>query len=158
MNDKFVCLADEKFNGETAAHIIYETAKDYKINPQVLMVLIEKEQGLISDTWPNVNFQYRSATGYGCPDTAACDAKFYGLKNQIRKAAELFNSVLSGGWTNYPLGWNNIRYSPDPSCGSSKVFIENLATSALYRYTPYQPNTGAIFISSLIIGLVQLRN
>ena len=144
VNDKFVCLADEKFDGETAAHIIYETAKDYKINPQVLMVLIEKEQGLISDTWPNVNFQYRSATGYGCPDTAACDAKFYGLKNQIRKAAELFNSVLSGGWTNYPLGWNNIRYSPDPSCGSSKVFVENLATSALYRYTPYQPNAGAI--------------
>ena len=144
VNDKFVCFSNEKFDGETAAHIIYEASKTYQINPQVLLVLLEKEQGLLSDDWPNINYQYRSATGYGCPDTAACDAKFYGLKNQIHKAAELFNSVLSGGWTNYPLGWNTIRYSPNPVCGSSKVFIENLATSALYRYTPYQPNEGAL--------------
>ena len=143
-NGKFVCLADEKFNGETAAHIIYQAAQDYKINPQVLIVLLEKEQGLVSDLWPNTNYQYRSATGYGCPDTAACDSKYYGIKNQIRQAASLFNTVLSGGWTNYPLGWNTIRYSPNAACGSSQVYIENLATSALYRYTPYQPNEGAL--------------
>ena len=139
----YVCLADEKINGETAAHIIYQTAQDYKINPKVLIVLLEKEQGLITDTFPN-SFQYRSATGYGCPDTAACSSKYYGLKNQIRNAAALFDTVLSGGWTNYPVGWNNIRYSPNAACGSSKVYVENLATSALYRYTPYQPNEAAL--------------
>ncbi|MCR4932882.1 MAG: hypothetical protein K6A29_01675, partial [Lachnospiraceae bacterium] len=143
-NGKFVCLAGELFDGESAAHIIYQAAQDYKINPQVLIVLLEKEQGLITDQWPNSNYQYRSATGYGCPDTAACDSKYYGIKNQIRKAAELFDTVLSGGWTNYPIGWNDIRYSPTASCGSSRVYIENLATSALYRYTPYQPNAAAI--------------
>ena len=143
-NGKFVCLASESFDGESAAHIIYEAAKDYKINPQVLIVLLEKEQGLITDRWPNTNYQYRSATGYGCPDNAACDSKYYGLKNQVRQAAALFNTVLSGGWTNYPLGNNIIRYSPNASCGSSTVYIENLATSALYRYTPYQPNAAAI--------------
>ncbi len=143
-NGKFVCLNKEKFNGETAAHIIYQAAQDYKINPQVLIVLLEKEQGLITDKWPNANFQYRSATGYGCPDNAACNSKYYGLKNQIRNAAALFNTVLSGGWTNYPLGNNTIRYSPNASCGSSIVKIENLATSALYRYTPYQPNAAAL--------------
>ena len=141
---KFVCLSEEKFNGETAAHIIYQAAQDYKINPQVLIVLLEKEQGLITDKWPNTNYQYRSATGYGCPDTAACDSKYYGFKNQVRNAAAMFNTVLSGGWTNYPLGWNEVRYSPNASCGSSKVYIENLATSALYRYTPYQPNAAAL--------------
>jgi hypothetical protein len=139
----FVCINNEKINGETAAHIIYQAAQDYKINPQVLIVLLEKEQGLITDTFPH-SIQYRSATGYGCPDNAKCNEKYYGLKNQVRNAAALFNTVLSGGWTNYPLGWNTIRWSPKSSCGSSKVYIENLATSALYRYTPYQPNAAAL--------------
>ena len=71
-NGKFVCLAEESFSGESAAHIIWQAGQDYNINPQVLIVLLEKEQGLITDTWPN-NIQYRSATGYGCPDTAACE-------------------------------------------------------------------------------------
>ena len=148
----FVCLADELFGegieyggttGETAAHIIWQAAQDYQINPQALIVLLQKEQGLITDTWPN-HRQYRAATGYGCPDTAPCNSEYYGFKNQVRKAAELYRTVLNGGWTNYPLGNNYIQYHPDPGCGGSTVNIENLATSALYRYTPYQPNAGAL--------------
>lgn len=148
----FVCLADELFGngtnyggttGETAAHIIWQAAQDYHINPQALLVLLQKEQGLITDTWPN-HIQYRSATGYGCPDTAACNSEYYGFKNQISKAAQLFRTVLNGGWTNYPLGNNFIQYNPNKACGGSIVNIENLATSSLYRYTPYQPNAGAL--------------
>ena len=154
----FVCLADERFattgsnygdllkEGEasqTAAEIIYEVSQKYKINPQVLIVLLEKEQGLISDSWPN-SIQYRSATGFGCPDTAPCDSEYYGLKNQLESAAWLFRTVLDGGWTNYPLGENYIYYNPNRACGGSVVNIENLATSSLYRYTPYQPNQAAL--------------
>ena len=139
----FVCMADESFNGESAAHIIWKAAQDYKINPQVLIVLLEKEQGLITDTLPRSG-QYRAATGFGCPDTAPCDAEYYGLKNQIRNAAKLFRTVLNGGWTNYPVGNNYIQYNPNAACGGSVVNIKNRATSALYRYTPYQPNAGAL--------------
>ena len=146
-NGKFVCLSQETFeyNGvkQTAAQVIYEAARDYRINPQVLLVLIEKEQSLISDTWPN-SIQYRSATGFGCPDTAECDSKYYGFRNQVRHAAELFRDVLDGGYTNYPVGQNFIYYNPNFACGGSQVYIENLATSALYRYTPYQPNAAAV--------------
>ena len=139
----FVCMADEVFDGGTAAHIIYQAAQDYRINPQVLLVLLEKEQSLVRDTFPHSQ-QYRSATGYGCPDTAACSSKYYGLKNQIRNAAALFRTVLDGGWTNYPLGNNYIQYNPSAACGGSIVNIRNLATSALYRYTPYQPNAATL--------------
>lgn len=142
-NGKFVCMAEESFNGESAADIIWQASKDYQINPQVLIVLLEKEQGLITDTWPH-SVQYRSATGYGCPDTAACDSKYYGLKNQVRMAAALFDTVLKGGWSNYPVGDNYIQYHPNAACGGSIVNIKNRATSALYRYTPYQPNQSAI--------------
>jgi hypothetical protein len=131
-------------SGETAAHIIWQTAQDFAINPQVLIVLLEKEQGLITDQWPNSR-QYQTATGFGCPDTAACDTKYYGLKNQLRSAASLFRTVLDGGWSNYPAFQTvYVQYSPDASCGGSNVYIQNYATSALYRYTPYQPNSGAL--------------
>ena len=146
----FICLSEEKFgdgetigSGDTAAHIIYQAAQDYKINPQVLIILLQKETGLITDPIPN-NGDYRKATGYGCPDTAACSSKYYGFKNQVRHAAALFRDVLDGGWTNYPLGNNYIQYNPNSGCGGSTVNIQNLATSALYRYTPYQPNSGAL--------------
>ena len=146
-NGRFICLSEETFeyNGQkqTAAQIISEAARDFQINPQVLIVLLEKEQGLITDTWPN-HIQYRSATGFGCPDTAECDSKYYGFRNQVRNAAALFRSVLNGGWTNYPVGRNYVQYNPNPNCGGSVINIENRATSALYRYTPYQPNVGAL--------------
>ncbi|MBR6532280.1 hypothetical protein IKT64_00700, partial [Candidatus Saccharibacteria bacterium] len=146
----FVCISEELFgegttigSGRTAAQIIYETAQEYRINPQVLLVLIQKESSLITDPIPN-NYDYRAMTGFGCPDTAPCDSKYYGFKNQIRKAAWLFREVLDGGWTNYPVGDNYIQYNPNSGCGGSIVNVKNLATSALYRYTPYQPNAGAI--------------
>ena len=152
-NGHFICLSEERFGnndneigfqyGETAAHIIWQTAQDYKINPQALIVLLQKETGLITDPIPN-NGDYRKATGFGCPDTAACSSKYYGFKNQIRNAAALFRSVLDGGWTNYPLGNNYIQYNPNAACGGSVVNVRSLATSALYRYTPYQPNAGAL--------------
>ena len=140
---KFVCISNETFNGESAAQIIWQTGQDYNINPQVLIVLLEKEQGLISDTWPN-HQQYRTAVGFGCPDTAPCDAQYYGLKNQLRQAASLFRNVLNGGWSNYPVGQTYVQYNPNAACGGSVVNIQNRATSALYRYTPYQPNQSAL--------------
>ncbi|MBQ6570826.1 hypothetical protein IJI02_00560 [Candidatus Saccharibacteria bacterium] len=149
-DDHFVCLSEELFgdgeiigSGDTAAHIIYTISQEYSINPQVLLVLLQKETGLITDPIPN-NYDYRKATGFGCPDTAACSAEYYGFKNQLRHAAALFRTVLDGGWTNYPLGENYVRFSPDASCGGSTVNIRSLATSALYRYTPYQPNAAAL--------------
>ncbi len=149
-NGHFVCLSEERFgdgevigSGDTAAHIIWKAAQDYKINPQVLLVLLQKETSLITDRIPN-NGDYRKATGYGCPDTAPCSSEYYGFKNQVRKAAALFREVLDGGWTNYSLGNNYVQYNPNPGCGGTTVNIRNLATSALYRYTPYQPNAAAL--------------
>lgn len=150
-NGHFVCLSEERFgdgttigSGQTAAEIIYQAAQDYHINPQVLIVLLQKETGLITDTYPNSG-DYRKATGYGCPDTAACDSKYYGFKNQVRNAAKLFREVLDGGWSNYAAGKTHyVQYNPNAGCGGTNVYIENRATSALYRYTPYQPNASAL--------------
>lgn len=142
----FTCLRDYRQGGKNAAQIIYETAQKYTINPQVLLVLLQKEQGLVTDTWP-LSIQYRSATGYACPDHAACDSQYYGFTNQVNWAAKMFRAILNDSptwYTPYELGWNYIRYSPDASCGGGNVYIHNRATQALYNYTPYQPNQGAL--------------
>lgn len=142
-NGHTVCMADENINGESAAHIIWQAAQDYHINPKVLIVLIQKETGLVTDPVPNSG-NYQTVAGYGCPDTAACSEKYFGFKNQIRNAAELFRIVMDGNSSHYPIGHNYVQYNPNPGCGGSVVYIQNLATSALYRYTPYQPNAGAL--------------
>jgi hypothetical protein len=143
-NGYVLCIWNDNFNGRSAAQVIYDTAQAYSINPQVLIVLLEKESALITDTNPNYNWQYNTAAGFGCPDTAACDSKYFGLANQLANAANLFRTVLNGGWTNYPVGVNYVQYNPNAACGGTNLNIQNRATSALYRYTPYQPNPSAL--------------
>lgn len=142
----FVCLRDFNEGGRGAAQIIYDTAQEFSINPQVLIVLLQKEQGLVTDTWP-LNSQYRTATGYGCPDTAGCDSQYYGFTNQVRWSARMFRAILNNSptwYTPYVIGNNYIQYNPQASCGGSTVNIQNRATQALYNYTPYQPNQAAL--------------
>lgn len=142
----YTCLRDYNENGKTAARIIKDTASQFQINPQVLIVLLQKEQGLVTDTWP-LSVQYRTATGYGCPDTAPCDSQYYGLTNQLTWAARMFRAIMNNSptwYTPYVLGNNSIRWNPSASCGSSTVNIQNRATQALYNYTPYRPNQAAL--------------
>jgi hypothetical protein len=142
----FTCLKDYVEGGNSAAQIIYNIAQQYQINPQVFIVLLQKEQGLVTDTWPT-STQYKTATGYGCPDTAACDSQYFGLTNQLSWSAKMFRAILNNSptwYTPYNLGANFIRWSPNSSCGGSTVNIENRSTQALYNYTPYQPNASAL--------------
>ncbi len=143
----FVCMADDRFDGETAAHIIKQAAIDYRINPKVLIVTLQKESSLITDSMPHSG-QYRTAMGFGCPDTAACDSKYFGLKNQIRNAARFFRAYqdnASGWYKPYWTGNYKVHWHPDLSrCGGVNLNIQNRATASLYSYTPYQPNQAAL--------------
>ncbi len=128
---------------KTAAQIINDVSKACNISPKVLIVLLQKEQSLVTDDWP-WPVQYRSATGYGCPDTAACDSTYYGFFNQVYNAARVFQYYAKNQYGYRPSRNNSIWYSPDHNCGASDVFIQNQATAGLYNYTPYQPNAAAL--------------
>jgi hypothetical protein len=130
---------------KSSAQIIYDIAQSCGINPRVLVVLLEKEQSLVTDDWP-WDTQYRSATGYGCPDTAPCDAEYYGFFNQVYSAARQFKRYArdSSLFSYRPYRNNYIQYNPNASCGGSQVDIQNQATAGLYNYTPYQPNASAL--------------
>ena len=142
----YTCLKNYSQGGKSAARIIYDIAQTYRINPKVLIVTLQKEQSLVTDTWP-LNSQYKTATGYGCPDTAACDSQYYGFTNQVTWTAKMFRAILDDSptwYTPYVLGTNYIRYNPISGCGGTNVYITNRATQALYNYTPYQPNQAAL--------------
>ena len=142
----YTCLKDYTENNLSSAQIIYNLAQQYQVNPQVLITLLQKEQGLVTDTWPLAT-QYRSATGYGCPDSSACASTYYGFTNQVTWSAKMFHAIMtqSPNWYSpYVLGSNYIQWNPNSSCGGSNVSIQNLATVALYDYTPYRPNQAAL--------------
>ncbi len=130
---------------ESAARIIYRVAQACNINPQVLIVMLQKEQGLITHTWPSA-WRYNIALGQGCPDTAPCDPNYIGFFHQIYGAARQMQIYMEGRWFQWyaPGKTWNILYNPNANCGSSPVYIANKATSALYYYTPYQPNAAAL--------------
>ena len=136
------CAAYRGGPNERASEIIAGVGSACGINPQVLLVLLQKEQSLI--TRPSV-YGYERATGYACPDTADCDARYFGFFNQVYRAAWQFRQ-----YTLYPteraavIGTVDIAYSPDSSCGSAPVEIRNQATANLYNYTPYQPSDATL--------------
>lgn len=130
---------------ESAASIITRVGVACGISQAVLIVMLQKEQGLVTSTAPSAT-RYRIAMGYGCPDTAPCDTTYYGFFNQVYMAALQFKRYAAN-----PTGWNHIagrvnavRYHPNGACGSGSVLIQNQATAGLYNYTPYQPNAAAL--------------
>lgn len=132
-------------SNKSSAEIIYEVGLSCGVSPKALIVLLQKEQSLITDDWP-WSIQYRSATGYGCPDTAPCDAEFYGFFNQVYAAARQFKRYARNPTSfNYRSGQTSyVLYNPNSRCGGSNISIENSSTAGLYNYTPYQPNQPAL--------------
>jgi len=134
---------------ERASRIIYKVAQACGINPQVILATLQKEQGLVTHVWPS-DWRYTSAMGQGCPDTAACDARYYGFFNQVYGAAWQFKRYANPPGTSQYFTWYapgrtwNVRWHPNAGCGSAPVYIQNQATANLYYYTPYQPNRAAL--------------
>ena len=111
--------ADQYCNGyqgsgnESAATIIYKVAQSCGINPQVFIVMLQKEQSLITHTWPS-DWRYSMALGQGCPDTAPCDPAFAGFFYQIYGAGRQMKIYTEGRYFTYyaPGKTWNILYNP----------------------------------------------
>ncbi|WP_433862304.1 hypothetical protein [Streptomyces sp. L7] len=132
------CAAIPAQRNERASSIVVRIARACTVSPRVLLVLLQKEQSLL--TTPSAS-GYQKATGYACPDTAACDTRYFGFFNQVYRAAWQFREYTAHptDWR-YRVGANRIQYHPDAGCGASTVTVVNQATANLYNYTPYQPD------------------
>ncbi len=159
---KYTCLADYSMktttrkadaqcatytgkSSENAATIIARVAAACRINPEVILVTLQKEQSFLTGGARSSSI-YRKAMGYGCPDSSVCDSKYYGLFNQVYSAAWQFQYYKNNP-SHYSIRagqTNSIKYNPNSKCGTAKVYIRSQATAGLYIYTPYVPNAAAL--------------
>jgi len=151
-----MCSTYQGAANESAATIIWKVGQACGISPKVILVTLQKEQGLVTKSAPSAG-AFRSAMGAGCPDTAPCDTEYYGFFNQVHYGSFLFKRYTqpagTGPGTAYPTRFDQrypvgrvtpILWHPNAACGTSPVYVANQATHALYVYTPYQPNGAAL--------------
>ncbi len=145
------CRAYQGGTNEDAATVIAKFSTACGISPQVMLVTLQKESGLLSRTDPTAA-TYNAAWGWHCPDTgpggsANCDPAYAGFFNQ--------GYGMAKQWSRYKLEPQNYNYRAgqtvnilwnvvESGCGSAPVTIQNTATASLYIYTPYQPNAAAL--------------
>lgn len=78
----------------TAAELIYDASVSKGLNPQIMLVMLQKEQSLINGSFNNADALQRAldrAVGFGCPDYEGCGDIFLGFYRQ------LFGSFDSSG-------------------------------------------------------------
>lgn len=128
-----------------AGQAIAVVSQACSISPRVMLVLIEKEQSLVTRSSPS-SYAYRYATGFGCPDTSGCSDAVAGFFVQLYSAGAQFQRYKQNPYDyNYVAGRvNNIQFHPNAGCGTQAVYIQNQATAGLYDYTPYVPNQAAL--------------
>jgi len=118
-----------------ASEIIYQAARSYKINPQYLLTLLQKEQSLITDPSPSQK-QLDWATGFAICDSCNMNdpqlIKFKGLYNQIFYAAQRNRFYIN----NKEEKW---LFQIDKTYNIDNSFVSplNQATVNLYNYTPH---------------------
>ncbi|OGE88221.1 MAG: hypothetical protein A2722_01235 [Candidatus Doudnabacteria bacterium RIFCSPHIGHO2_01_FULL_50_11] len=70
----------------TAAELIYDASQQARINPQVILTTLQKEQSLIDGNFSDPAILQRRldrAMGFGCPDSGSCGDLFLGFYFQL---------------------------------------------------------------------------
>ncbi len=127
-------LADAEFDGRSAADIIVAVSEEFEINPLMLLVRLQVEQGLVSKTERPSERRINRALGCGCADGQHCASRFLGFENQMRCGAEthrkLFDQSADGTGS-----WRSGRTKS--TLDRVRVTPQNHSTAALYGYTPW---------------------
>jgi len=149
-----MCGAYAGAAGERVSRILAKVSRACGINPQVLLVTLQKEQSLVSGDIAKGPSDARldRAMGYACPDNVGCvcDPSYAGVYNQLYRAAWQFKRYANPAGTSNFFTWFRpgttaaVQYNPNAACGTKQVTIRNQATANLYYYTPYTPNASAL--------------
>ncbi|MDD2647107.1 MAG: hypothetical protein PHV78_03540 [Patescibacteria group bacterium] len=113
-----------------AGEIIYNAATRYQINPLVIVTIVQKEQTLVTRQAIK-STQYDWATGFACYDNRNPVSRFSGFTIQVDRTAWRLRYFLEHPWE------FTYRAGQVYKISGRKVRPQNLATAALYNYTPY---------------------
>lgn len=137
-NSALASMSLPDLNGATKnpSEIIYNAAQEHKINPKYLLVKLQKEQGLITETNPSQK-QLDGATGYGITDGCGWDCEMYknnqGFGKQVDSAAGIIRWYYDNKNTADWIKKAGISYLVD----NATIIPANDATAFLYTYTPH---------------------
>jgi len=119
--------------------LIWEVSQEFNINPKVLLVMLQKEQSLLTKTAPSqVTLDW--AFGYGCYDGSTPETRdpvYRGLGNQIWYAARALDSYAETTWKPGLKRTICINCVTAPYTPNTEFVAANLATYKLYVYTPH---------------------
>lgn len=117
-----------------ASTIINEAAHEFGISKRFLLVLLQREQSLITDPTPKQD-QLDWATGYALCDTCSKTApelqRWKGFAQQVRSAAAQFRDYFDNP------GSYKYRLAETYRIDEQKITPRNQATLNLYIYTPH---------------------
>jgi len=128
-------LASIRYEGMLVSQIIHNACQENDINVQVILVTLQKEQGLISKKNPT-QAQLNHAMGYGSSSN---------IKHQVEAGAACFKNHYNAApdmpylFPKGTPGGTGIGYytAEDNERVGVRVRICNRATYALYKYTPW---------------------
>lgn len=151
----------------TAAELIWDASQISGLNPQVILVTLNKEQGLInglgSASAERIQRALNYAMGFGCPDSGGCQDIFKGFYFQLfgnldsegnrylGATKSLIKSFSTPGGRGPAVNGSaskvgdtitlgNTQGSPYNCPAQQTIILANAATAALYRYTPHVCN------------------
>lgn len=148
----------------TAAELIWDASQSSGLNPQVILLKLNKEQSLITGRQNSTTEQLQRALdfsmGFGCPDTQPCGELYRGFyfqlfgnvdaeNNRYLGAAKslmksfstpggrgpFYNGATSKVGDTITLG--NTLGGYEGVQAQQTITLSNAATAALYRYTPH---------------------
>lgn len=154
-------------NPRTAAELIYDASKSSGINPQVILVTLNKEQSLITGRQNSTPEQLQRALdfamGFGCPDSQPCGEIYRGFYFQLFGGVDSENNRYLGAAKSLMKSFStpggrgpyfngsiakvgdaitlpNTVGNYDGVQPNQSIVLGNSATAALYRYTPHVYN------------------
>jgi len=117
-----------------ASQIIFEACRQWHISPTVMLVMLQKEQTLITRTTVAKNTLSR-AIGAGCPNGTT--NKYPGFGKQMWYGARLLDGYGEGkNGSTIPLYHPGIYYDDIYQHPNVGVYPANIATYKLYVYNP----------------------
>ncbi len=124
-----------------AMDIIWLAAQKFKINPKFLLVLLEREQSLISIQKPPSQKRLTWAMGYAVCDKCQLKhplvAKYGGFGSQVYYAAERIRNIYLADLAKHGITQTGMGPGVTKKIDKKNVTPVNYATSILYTYTPH---------------------
>jgi hypothetical protein len=121
---------------KNGAQIVADAAARYNVNPQYILALIQKESSAVETDAP-AKRQLEWATGYalcdGCARNNSLAKKYRGFAKQVDAGAGWIDWYFQHASTSGSLHRPGVTYA----VSDMQITPENLATAALYSYTPH---------------------